>query len=217
MNSKETVRDAYSFLTLQASSRLHRKTPESYAEHKQALPAIILIPGFFEHWGMLRKISDTLSDRGYDIFTVPKLGENLSDIKTTADKIEETTQRNHLLWKVYLGHSYGGIMAYYMARFHESSRAIAIAAPFLGSDLAEHARLIRIARTMAPHSPVLQELIDYIGDTNSRVVSIYPKSDNIIPNGSYLDGAENIEINTVGHHNILRHVDVRRDGLFGQT
>ncbi len=209
MNGKEWLRDTFTLLTLQGSSRLHTKPPDSYVEHMEGKLAVILIPGLYERSGLLSRVGKVVSERGHDVWTVPELGENLSDVDTSIKKIIRVIHLNHLLHPIAIGHSYGGIVAYEMLRLGFTYGSIAIAAPFSGSDVAKRFPLSRSIREMTPQSQTIQEIRKNSGEIPKNMVSIFPESDNFIPNGSYLEGAENIEIYESGHHNILKHADVR--------
>jgi triacylglycerol lipase len=197
--------DAYTMLRLQGLSRLNSEPPSSYLEHKAGKTPVILIPGILERWGMLRKIADTASTRGHDVYVVTQLGDNLYDIETSVNMVERIIDLNHLYYPFLIAHSYGGLIGQEILRHKKAFAMIAVATPFSGSDLAEQFPYAASIREATPKGRLLSASDISI---NHRIVSIFPETDNFIPNGCELTGAENISIQENGHHNILEHSDV---------
>ena len=57
-------------------------------------------------------------------------------------------------------------------------------------------------RQFRPGDALLGSLAENL-EVNSRITSIYPELDQVIPNGSYLEGATNIVVPLVGHFRLL--------------
>jgi hypothetical protein len=194
--------DDYKYLIkLQFESRIHPVPPKNYLNHNTGMNPIIVIPGILEHWGFLKKIADTLSDAGHDIFVVRELGNNLYDIKTSTKIVERTVKTNNLLGSVVIAHSKGGIIGKQLLVDGVVEKMIAISTPFSGSDIVKSIP-IHAFQELSPISEIILELKEN-QVVNSKIVSIYPSFDNHVPNGSVVEGGLNLEIPVQGHHKIL--------------
>jgi triacylglycerol lipase len=60
----------------------------------------------------------------------------------------------------------------------------------------------RTLRAFLPGDPVIQSLTAELA-LNARITSIFPTFDSHIPEGSRLEGAHNVEVDTIGHFRIL--------------
>ena len=162
---------------------------------------VLLLPGVYETWEFLRPLADALHDRGHPIHTLPELGYNRGRIADSADLGHRYLAERDLHGVILLGHSKGGIIGKRMMVTDDSPprirRLIAICSPFAGSSLAPLAPNPAL-RAFHPHNALLRELAEQ-RDTNARIVSIYSRLDPLIPAGSRLDGAVNIEVPIVGH------------------
>jgi hypothetical protein len=83
---------------------------------------------------------------------------------------------------------------------------VAINTPFAGSDYA-HLVPIRTLREFLPTHETIVSLTSN-AEVNSRITSIYSSWDPIIPNGSVLAGAVNIELPVTGHFRLLDRPDL---------
>lgn len=171
---------------------------------------VLLLPGVYETWEFLRPLADALYDRGHPIHTLPELGYNRRLIADSAELGNLYLRGRDLRGVVLLGHSKGGIIGKRMMVTDDSppriDRMIAICSPFAGSSLARFAPNPAL-RAFHPHNALLRELAEQ-RETNARIVSIYSRLDPLIPGGSRLDGATNIEVPTVGHFRPLSSVRV---------
>ena len=196
------VDDSVTMLRLQGKSRLFTRQPDSYTEHNEGKSPVILIPGLFERWGVLGKIAKSISRSGHDVFIIPELGDNLFDIETSADIVERFIRINGIPEnRRIVAHSKGGIIGKKVLNDGYADRMIAIASPFSGSDFAGYFPL-NVIQEMTPGNEKIKELMEQ-REVNKRIISIYPVEDNLIPNGSRLEGAENISVSVKGHHKIL--------------
>jgi alpha-beta hydrolase superfamily lysophospholipase len=78
---------------------------------------------------------------------------------------------------------------------------IAINSPFAGSDYAHLVPLSTLREFVPNHDTIVT--LAKAREVNSRITSIYSVWDPIIPNGSALEGATNIELAVTGHFRIL--------------
>jgi pimeloyl-ACP methyl ester carboxylesterase len=197
------VDDSVTALKLQGKSRLFPNPPSFYTEHKQERMPTVLIPGLLERWGLLRKIGTSISRSrdGHDVYIVPELGNNQFDIKTSAEIVEKVIDLNGLHNVILISHSKGGLIGKQILIDGLAEKMIAIATPFSGSDMAGYFPFDSF-QELIPQSPMIQKLMEN-NEVNNRIVSIYPKLDNLIPNGCYLEGAENHPVSVKGHHKVL--------------
>ena len=166
---------------------------------------VLLIPGVYEPWRYLLTIGTRLNALGHPVHVLPGLGYNVGPIAETA----ATAQRylvEHDLWHVTIvGHSKGGIVGKHMMTTddldHRIERMVAITSPFSGSSRAKCIP-VRTIRPFLPGDALLSTLAANL-EINSRITSIYSESDQVIPNGSALEGATNIELPVVGHFRLL--------------
>ena len=171
---------------------------------------VLLLPGVYETWEFLRPVADALYDRGHPIHTLAELGYNRRLIADSA-RLGNDYLRAHDLHDVLLvGHSKGGIIGKRMMvtddRPPRIARLIAVCSPFAGSSLARFAPNPAL-RAFHPRNALIRELAEQL-DTNSRITSIYSRLDPLIPGGSRLEGATNIELPMVGHFRPLSSVQL---------
>jgi len=162
---------------------------------------VLLLPGVYETWQFLRPIADALHARGHAIHTLPQLGFNRGDIVLSARRAQAYLDRLDLRGVIVIAHSKGGIIGKHMMVSNDSShriaRLIAICSPFDGSPLARFAPTSTL-RAFDPRNELLLRLAGE-REANARIVSIYSRLDPLIPGGSHLAGALNIELPVVGH------------------
>lgn len=184
--------------------------PDSYLEHKTGKAPVILIPGLYEPWGVLRTIGDWVSDNGHghDVWTIPGLGKtNKLDIKTAAGIVEGVIDRNGLYNARLICHSKGGLIGKQILIDGLAEKMFAIATPFLGSDPARWVPY-RPAKEMSSKSKIIKSLSEET-EVNSKIISLFFQRDRLIPRGCYLEGAlDNIPIKGEGHFTILEHPEV---------
>lgn len=164
---------------------------------------VLLLPGMLERSGYLWRLANHLSARGHRVLTVPDLGWNLRSLERAADAAFRALgdERDAVI----VAHSKGGLIGKRMLIDEPGRLAgmVAIATPFNGSDLAAgFARSPLLRRTpLALFDPAGAKLKALTAATavDHRIVSLVPTRDPIIPNGSRLDGATNVDLPQVGH------------------
>lgn len=180
-----------------------RRPPAALAEGTGR--PVLLIPGVYEPWRYLLTIGLRLHRAGHPVHVLPELGYNVAPIAETA-ALAQRYLVGHNLWNVAIvGHSKGGIVGKHMMAFDDLDRRVdrmvAIASPFSGSARAKYVP-VRTIRPFLPGDTLLGTLAANL-ELNSRITSVYPEADHVIPNGSELDGATNIVIPIVGHFRLL--------------
>jgi triacylglycerol lipase len=195
----------YAFFVRSKSSRYTTIKTNSYT---QKTP-IILIPGIYENWRFMKPVADMLHKRGYEIHVISELGYNTGEIEKMALVVENYIEAHSLKKYIIVAHSKGGLVGKFLMMQqsnYESLGMIAINTPFIGS---RYATLIPLksVRIFLPNSPTLSSLMTNTL-VNKKIVSIYGVFDPHIPEGSFLDGATNIQLPTRGHFKIMRDARV---------
>jgi triacylglycerol lipase len=176
---------------------------------KKSLP-IILLPGVYEKWYIMKPIADLLHRQGYSVHVVEGLGYNTGTVEEMAEQVVNYTERMHITKYLIVAHSKGGLIAKYLLNEHNHNvvKVVTINTPFSGS---KYARLLpyKTIRTFLPTSPIITTLSENI-ESNSKITSIYGVFDPHIPEGSYLPGATNVQLRTRGHFRIISDKSVLR-------
>lgn len=166
---------------------------------------VVVIPGVYETWHFMRPIADELSRLGHPVFVIPSIRRNTRPIPETAATIAVEVARLDLHDVAVVAHSKGGLVGKHLMAFddadHRIGRLVAVATPFAGSAMARWMPG-RTLRAFLPGDPVIQSLSAERA-LNARITSIYPTFDSHIPEGSRLEGAHNVEVDTIGHFRIL--------------
>ncbi|MDN5275459.1 MAG: hypothetical protein JWN33_108 [Candidatus Saccharibacteria bacterium] len=163
--------------------------------------SVLLIPGVYESWQFMRPIADVCTEAGYDVHVVDQLGYNRGSIEAMSEVVRRYITEQGLKRCVIVAHSKGGLIGkYLLAQQNEGGEIrglIAINSPFAGSIYA-YLMPVKSLRIFLPHSPLIARLAAN-REVNDRIISIYSSFDPHIPGGSYLEGAQNIELSISGH------------------
>lgn len=170
---------------------------------------VIILPGIFNRWAFLKPIADHISLLGHPVYIVPKLGDNIKDIPTSAKEVCEVIRENNLKNIIIVGHSKGGLIGKQILAHEDKEEKvkglIAIATPFHGSLIGKLIPHYSVKELLSD-SNIIRDLESH-SEVNKKIVSIIPSYDNHVwhEEGSYLQGAkENIKVKTSGHHRILK-------------
>ncbi|MEP6482313.1 MAG: alpha/beta hydrolase [Rhodoglobus sp.] len=182
---------------------IHGAVPDALPQGTRT--PVLLIPGVYEPWRYLLTIGRRLSALGHPVHALPGLGYNVAPIAETAARAQRYLDENDLWHVAVVGHSKGGIVGKHMMAFDDLdnriNRLVAIACPFEGSTRAKYVPVNTI-RPFLPGDELLGRLASN-REVNARITSIYPQADQVIPNGSYLEGATNLELPLYGHFRLL--------------
>lgn len=166
---------------------------------------VVLIPGIWETWHFLQVVGDALNERGHPVHVVRALRYNGAPIPVSAERVARELANRDLRGVAIVAHSKGGLIGKQLMTRNDPEgridRLIAIATPFGGSSMAR-LTLLPALRAFLPTNAVIKAL-GAARQHHTRLTSIYPRFDPNIPEGSRVDGAENIEIPVIGHFRIL--------------
>ena len=186
-----------------------RTPPKHYLGHTiDGKVPVIILPGIFGRWAFLKPIADHISLLGHPVYIVPKLGNNIGDIPSSAKKVREVIEENKLKNIVIVAHSKGGLISKHLMLHDDPENRIkgliAIATPFHGSSIGKFIPHYSV-KELSSDSEIIKYLEEH-SEVNKKIVSIIPSYDNHVwhSKGSYLDGAmQNISVSVAGHHRIL--------------
>lgn len=167
---------------------------------------IILLYGWGERWTFFKKIGNYLNSSGYTIHIIKKIGFNFHTLEQTSTILEHYIQK-HCLQNVFIiTHSKGGLTAKYFldnSTYRSSvKKVISIACPFQGT-LFGHLYIGNL-HELIMNSNVMKNLV-YNTQNNHKFLNLYPSFDqHVLPNKNLLlNGAENKNIDVIGHDTIL--------------
>lgn len=166
---------------------------------------VLLLPGIWESWQILRPVAERLHECGHPVHVVAGLGRNSRAISAGARIVEAYLAEHDLSDVIIVAHSKGGLIGKFLMMDADGpqriDRMIAITSPFSGSSLARYT-VIPSLRAFAPTDPTIRLLVaeQFV---NARITSIFGSFDPHIPGGSELPGATNIQLPVAGHFRIL--------------
>jgi triacylglycerol lipase len=171
---------------------------------------VLLLPGVYETWHFLESVGAHLNTLGHPVHVVPGFGRNVLPIARMATLAGDYLEEKQLTDVAIVAHSKGGLIGKTLMMSEPQGARIrsmvAINTPFAGSD---YAHLVPI-RTLREFVPTHETIVTLAGnaEVNSRITSIFSSWDPIIPNGSVLEAATNIELPITGHFRILDRPDL---------
>jgi triacylglycerol lipase len=166
---------------------------------------VVVIPGVYERWQIMRPIVDHVHRLGHPVHVVEPLGFNVGSVPAMAALVADYIRLHDLDNVTIIAHSKGGLIGKYLMTTPEAggrvNRMVAVCTPFSGSRYAYFA-VTPVIRAFSPRNPVLRTLLANL-EINHRITSVYGTFDPHIPGGSRLDGAVNIQLDTMGHFRII--------------
>jgi triacylglycerol lipase len=166
---------------------------------------VLLIPGIYERWQFLKPIAEDLSQAGHPVHVVEPLGYNRGTVARMAELVSDYLAAADLQNVTIVAHSKGGLIGKYAMTMPGAAgritRMVAINTPFSGSVYARFF-LVPSIRAFSPGNVALRSLAAELS-VNHKITSVYSAFDPHIPGGSELPGAENIELDLMGHFRII--------------
>lgn len=208
------ARDYWYVAVRQATGAVVRGGVDGYRSPREPrAPAVLLLPGVYESWTLLRPLARVLWAHGHPVHVLPTLGYNRGPVPAAAVLLERYLLEAGLDRVVLVAHSKGGLIGKLTMMRHDPQGRIrglvAVATPFAGSVYARWVPLPAV-RAFRPSDATLG-LLSAERAVNSRIVSVYPRFDPHIPGGSALDGAAaNIEVGLPGHFRVLADPELGR-------
>jgi len=189
----------------QVNGFLFRRDPSEYLVPDPQAEAegrpVVLIPGVYENWQFLRPLAQALSSWGHPVHTVAPLGFNRGRIDRMAELVRQYLVEQDLSRVIVVAHSKGGLIGKQLMLLPEGARRVdhmvAVNTPFSGSVYARFF-LVPSIRAFSPRDKLLLRL-QGSSDVNARITSVFSRFDPHIPGGSFLQGARNIRLDTMGH------------------
>ena len=184
---------------------LHRADPRQYLVPEQEGPTVkrpvLLIPGIYETWQFMQPVADHLHRAGHPVHVVQKLGYNRGTVEAMAQLAAGYLEDHGLTDVIIVAHSKGGLIGKYLLASPTTKARVtclvAVNTPFSGSVYAELFVLPSI-RAFSPRNPMLRQL-QAASEVNVHITSIYSRFDPHIPGGSFVSGARNVRLDTMGH------------------
>ncbi|MCJ1698142.1 alpha/beta hydrolase [Rathayibacter festucae] len=197
------IRDYAYAVAWQVRAFVSRRAPDDYLDGTER--PIVVLPGIWETWAFLRPIIDPLHRRGHPMHVLTSLGWNGRPVARTAEDVAAYLAEHDLRDVVIVAHSKGGLIGkYVMTELDPDGRVdrmVAVATPFGGSRYAPYL-LLKSLRSFSPRDATTLLLSSRAG-ANARITSVFGLFDPHIPEGSMLEGAINVRIETGGHFRIL--------------
>ncbi len=200
-----------------------RLRPWEHPGDDDALPGcgdipVVLLPGILEPWTYLAPLGRWLARHGHRVEYVETLGWNLSDLEASAQHCLDVIRERGIRKAVLVAHSKGGLIGKaVLLRQAEPETAVGlvtVATPFAGSTVGGPLqKLGLLARSplgmFFPDSPTIRDLARE-SEVNAHIVSLAPRWDQVIPDGSHLPGATNVTLDVAGHFRPVREESVWR-------
>ena len=172
---------------------------------------VVLLPGIWETWRYLLPLARALHRAGHPVHPVPALRLNGAPLDASTDVVAEALAQHPSTRVVRVAHSKGGLIGKRLMLHPGVSGRIeglvALCSPFGGSKLA----LPILSRTpLGLFSPANAALMALAAEreVNARIVSIGASWDEMVPNGTHVDGARNITLPVSGHFRPLAMASV---------
>lgn len=166
------------------------------------LTPVVLLPGIWEPWRFLLPLARALHAAGHPVHPVPALKLNGAPLDGSTDVVAEAIAEHAAERVLLVAHSKGGLIGKRLLLHagvgHRIAGLVAVCSPFGGSALSVRA----LARTpLGLFSPGNETLLALAAEraVNARIVSIGARWDEVVPNGTFLDGATNHTVEIAGH------------------
>lgn len=191
-------------------------TPDAFREpgpdpaHQTPL---VLLPGIWERWPYLVPLARALNAEGHPVHLIPALGSNGAPLALGVRIVADYLRDQGLEGVVLVAHSKGGLIGKLVMLDPESADRVAgmvaLSTPFGGSSLSWPIFGRSPLGVFAPRGREITELSAQL-EVNARIISLQPSHDQVIPEGSRLEGARNVTLEAAGHFRPLRDAEVHR-------
>lgn len=174
---------------------------------------IVLLPGIWERWPYLVPLARWLNAAGHPVHLIAALGANGSPLPVAERIVADYLTAERLERVILVAHSKGGLVGK-LAMLDPSCAErilgmVALSTPFGGSSLSWPIFGRTPLAVFAPRGAAITELAAQL-EVNARIISVQPTHDQVIPEGSRLQGARNVRLEATGHFRPLRDAEVHR-------
>lgn len=174
---------------------------------------IVLLPGIWERWPYLVPLARALHAHGHPVHLIPALGANGGPLPDAARVVADHLRERGLTGVILVAHSKGGLIGKLVMLDPDAGGRVrgmvALSAPFGGSSLSWRILGRSPLGVFAPRGRAITELAAQL-EVNARIISLQPRHDQVIPEGSGLEGARNVALEAAGHFRPLRNPRVHR-------
>lgn len=197
-----------------AGSWLRREDPADWQRAGADLP-VVLLPGIYETWRMMRPVADALRAAGHAVHVVRPLRLNSRSVLLHTRQVVQQVRATPELAGGFaiVAHSKGGLVGksvMLVPGVGERVRVmVTIATPFSGSSYAPLWAPGLGIRSLAPRARAVRALRER-AEVNSRIVALIPGWDPHIPDDPALAGASNVRLAEEGHFAPLASPRVHR-------
>lgn len=182
--------------------------PDPAAWRDGAGSPVLLLPGIWESWSVLRSLGEALHAAGHPVHVVPALRTNSAELDAGALLVRDRLRELDLHGVVVVAHSKGGLIAKSALALPEVAERVAglvtVATPFAGSTLARWFPA-RAVRRLSPRDPGMLRLAADVS-AHPRIVALRPRFDPHVPRAAgaaALAGAVEVELPLDGHFHPL--------------
>jgi triacylglycerol lipase len=162
---------------------------------------VVLVPGVYEPWRFLLPWARLLHSHGVSVHVLPTLGINRRPIPASAELLAQHLAEHDLRDVTLLAHSKGGLIGKLaMSQADPDGRItdmVAVNTPFAGSRYARWFP-VRAVRAFVPTNATIVALAAEL-EVNTHITSAHSFWDPHVPEGSALDGAADLVLETPGH------------------
>ncbi|MCW3158181.1 esterase/lipase family protein [Micropruina sonneratiae] len=184
---------------------------------------LVLLPGIWERWRYLVPLARALNGWGHPVHLLESLGGNGGPLPAATRVVVDYLAEHDLSGVVLVAHSKGGLIGKLVMLDPDAGPRVrgmvALSTPFGGSSLSWPVLARSPLGIFAPKGRAILDLAEQ-RDVNARIVSLQPRHDQVIPEGSRLEGARNVALDVSGHFRPLRDPGVHRvihDSVHGLT
>lgn len=191
----------------QVDAHLSRAAARDFRGGDPAAAPVLVVPGVYEPWRFMLPVIRDLHERGHPVHIVDPLRNNRVPVTEGARLVDAALAEHDLADAVIVAHSKGGLIGKHVMAFGAEARRVramvAVASPFGGSSYARYL-IGPTLRAFSPTDATVMRLASSL-EANARITSVFARFDPHIPEGSELEGATNVRVETGGHFRILAH------------
>jgi len=175
---------------------------------------VVLLPGIYETWRMMRPLAHALREAGHPVWVVRAVKLNSrSVIAETRAVVDFVRHYPELEEFAIVAHSKGGLVGKSVMLVPDIGERVrvmvTVATPFAGSSFAALAVPGLGIRSLRPQAGHLG-LLAANAHVNSRIVSLIPRWDPHIPDSCEVAGGTNVHLAETGHFAPLGSPEVHR-------